>query len=275
LAVACICKGQSANGQIFLGASPEALGGAGRAANTALDAHFLNPAALALARGTNFGGAYQWGDPSLGTPSANTAYVITDNDQESIINGGVAYVTKSQSTPNNIQTDQDVSMDVAFHILPTLAVGVQGHRLFRQNTNAPGFTKYNLTAGALVTPTNWFGLAFVGYDLFNDPDIVLNPTFAVGLNFIILDIFRIRADASRPEELNPQHTGELNLGIEFSLGFDCYLRTGGEWNDVAKQTYYTAGFGFEGPKLNIAYAFRTNVNVNGDTYQTLETWLTF
>jgi len=275
LAVAYVCKAETASGQIFLGAGPEALGQAGRANNNGMDAHFLNPAGVAFSRGTNIGGVFQEGDLSQATPVNNYAFEIIDNDPESPLSGGLAYAYKRSSFSDHTLYDQDLSLSMAGHILPNVAFGIQGHRLFRQNSNGPAYTKYNTTVGLLAIPANWFGLALVGYDILGDADQVLIPTFAVGLNFIIMDILRIRFDATRPELQNPNHAAIMGGGTEFNLGYDVFLRAGGEWNNITTQTYFTAGLGFEGPKLNVGYAYRTNVNVDGDAFHTFQVWLTF
>lgn len=275
LAVAYVCKAETASGQIFLGAGPEALGGAGRANNNGMDAHFLNPAGVAFSRGTAFGGAFQEGDLTTGSPVNNYDLEVIDNDTSNIISGGIAYVTQRNSFPDHTLTTQDISISFAGHILPTIGLGVQGHRLFQQNSNGPSYVKYNTTIGVLAVPTPWFGLAFVGYDIFSDPEQVTIPTFAVGTNFVILDIFRIRADAARPELQNPSHAAIISGGIEFNLGYSILLRSGGEWNNITSQNYFCAGMGFEGPKLNVGYAYKTNVNVDGDAFHTFEAWLTF
>jgi hypothetical protein len=274
-AVSAVCLAETAFSQTFTGAPAEALGGAGRASSNPLDAHYLNPGAMVFAKGTNFGGTFQEGDISLSTPVNNYAFEITDNDIEKPVNGGVGYAYKRSSFPDHTVYDQDISISLAAHILPTIGFGVQVHRLFEQNSAGPSYTKYNSTLGVLAVPAPWFGLAVVAYDYLGDSDQVLIPTFAIGTNFVILDIMRIRADVVRPELKNPTHAAIYSLGDEFNLGYDFFLRVGGKWDTILTQTYVTVGLGFEGPKLNLGYAYRSNVNVDGDAYHTLETWLTF
>jgi hypothetical protein len=275
LAVSVFCLAESAFCQTFYGATVEAMGGAGRAAVNPIESHFLNPGAMVFSKGTNFGGVFQEGDISLPTPVNNYAFAITDNDVDKFVNGGVGYVYKRSSFPDHTLFDQDISISLAAHILPTIGVGFQFHRLFRQNSAGPAYVKYNSTVGFLAVPSPWFGLAFVAYDYLGDNDEVLIPTFAVGSNINILDIMRIRADVVRPELQNPTHAVVFSVGDEFILGYSLFLRVGGKWDLIQNQTYFSAGLGFEGPKLNVGYAYRNNVNVDGDAYHTIETWLTF
>ncbi len=200
---------------------------------------------------------------------------MTEVDPEKPLDGGLAYVYKRSSFPGYTIYDQDFSLSLGAKIIPTVGIGMQAHRLFRQNSSGPAYVKYNTTLGVLAVPKPWFGLAFVAYDIWGDSDEVLIPTLAVGMNFVIMDIFRIRGDAVRPELQNPSHNAIYSLGTEFSLGYDLFFRVGGKWDQIAYQTYFSAGLGFEGPNLNLGYAYRNNINVDGDAYHTLQAWLTF
>jgi hypothetical protein len=240
-----------------------------------MEAHFMNPGALPFGRGVNVGGAFQEGDMSLPTSVNNYDFEITENDPEKTLSGGIAYVTKRQSQPSYTIYDQDFSLSLAGKIFPNIGLGMQAHRLFQQNSAGPSYVKYNSTFGILAIPAQWFGLAFVVYDALGDTDQVLIPTFGIGTNFVVGEIVRIKGDVIRPELQNPNHNGIFSLGAEFILGYDLYLRVGGKWDEVANNTYASVGFGFEGPKLNVGYAYRSNVNVDGDAYHTFQTWLTF
>jgi hypothetical protein len=269
------CKPELLCAQTFFGAGTEALGEAGRAADVALDAHYLNPAALAFTRDSNGGMAYQMGDPTLSTPSSNTAFVITDNDPEKFVSGGVGFVNKRSSTPNNTIVDQDISIDVATKILPTIAVGLQTHRLFRMNNLQQGFTKYNVTGGIMVLPKPFLGFAIVAYDFMTDPDGDIIPVFALGAHIIIMDIMRIRMDATQPQAQNPNNGGTFNLGLELDGGSGFLFRGGGMWDTVNQKTLWSAGISWEGPRINAAYAYRSNAAIVGDNTQTFEVWLSF
>jgi hypothetical protein len=269
------CESPHSQAQTFFGAGTEALGRAGRAANVAQDAQFLNPAALSFAKDSNGGLAFQTSGITSATPVNGYAAVITDNDPEKFAAGGVGYVYRRSSFPDHIVTDQDISLDIAAKIVPTISLGVQTHTLFRQNTGAPGFTKYNATAGLMILPKPFLGFSLVFYDMFNDPDLQLIPTTAIGTHIIIMDIMRIRADITQPQFLNPNNGGTLNVGMELDGGSGFLFRFGGDWDTVNVKTYWTAGISWEGPRLNVAYAFRNDVAVSNNSTQTFQAWLSF
>ena len=83
------------------------------------------------------------------------------------------------------------------------------------------------------------------------------------------------ADITRQEKKNPDHQGTLNIGAEFESGEGFCLRTGGIWDSLTKQTYWTAGLGWSGPRLSIGYAYKNNVNIAADVAHTFQGWISF
>jgi hypothetical protein len=272
---AVICKSPLVFGQTFIGAAPEALGGTGRAATDALEAHYLNPAALAFTTGYKLGGTFQERNKATDSPSNAYAFVLTDNSGEKLAAGSFGYLHRRQSFPDHMVTDQDYSLNLARRILPTVAVGLQAHRLGREDSLGRSWTKYNSTLGVLVVPASYLGLAFVAYDMLNDDDLDMVPVLSLGLHVIVMDIMRIRADVTRQEKRNPNRAGTLGVGLEFDVGEGFLLRTGGKWDELNRKTEWSAGFGWHGPNLSVAYAYRGDVNVANDATHTFQAWLNF
>ena len=271
-----LSKVNPARGQTFLGAGPEALGQAGRAAVHPVDSHYLNPAALPFSKEMSFGTAYQMAAPSLPNPQNTFAIVVTDNGPDKPVTGSFGYLYRRSSFTDKTIVDQDFSLDFATKIFPTVSLGVQGRRLFRQVSNGgSGFTKHNVSAGVLVLPAPFLGFSFVAYDMLNDDDLDMIPVMSIGSHIVIMDIVRLRADVTRQEKLNPEKKGTLNLGMEITGAEGFFLRTGGAWDTLHNRTFWTGGLAWEGPKLCLAYAYRDNVNLAGDTAHTLEAWLNF
>jgi hypothetical protein len=265
----------SVNAQTLFTAGPEALGDAGRAAINPVDSHFLNPAAMAFTHGYNFGGVFQEGQLTSDSPKNNFGLVVSDNSPDTFAAASLGYAYKRQSYPNNVIIDQDFSLDVAVRIFPTISLGVQGHQLVESNPLAKNFTKYNVSLGALIVPTPIFGFSFTAYDVLNDDDLNMIPILSLGGHVIVMDILRFRADIWRLEKKNPNHAGSLGLGMEIVGAEGFLIRTGGLWDTLTAQTYWTAGIAWEGPRLSVAYGFKDNVNVAGDVAHTFQGWITF
>ncbi|MCC6276849.1 MAG: hypothetical protein IT289_02910 [Oligoflexia bacterium] len=263
-------------GQVFTGAATEALGGAGRAAVMPLESHYLNPAAVAFLKSSMYvGGAYQSLRGSIANPESTTAITIADSSSERIVSGGFGYVNKRQSSPAGIINDQDFSLSLSAKVIPTVGLGLSTRRLVRQNSNGPSWAKHNAGFGLLVVPIPVLGFSFTAHDMINDDALDMVPVLGLGTHVIIMDIVRFRADVSRQEKLNPEKKGTLNIGMEIDPGYGFQIRTGGWWDGLANQTYWTGGLAWIGPNLSLAYGVRNNVNVTGDTAHTFQAWLVF
>ncbi len=270
-----MCNLPFALGQTFLGAAPESMGDSGRAATDAIESHYLNPAALAFTKDYHMGGVFQEARIGLETPANNYAFVVTDNSPDKFAAAGLGYVYKRSSFVDRTYIDQDFSLSFAGKVLPTFSLGMQGHRLVRQVSGGGGFVKHNLTFGTLIVPSRFLGVAVVAYDMLADDDLDLVPVIALGVHVVVLDIIRLRADIARQEKRNPDRQGSLGLGLEIVGGYGFLVRTGGLWDNLNRQTFWSTGLGWEGPNLSLAYAYKTNINVAGDSTHTFQTWLNF
>jgi hypothetical protein len=275
LGLLSVCKPQYSQAQSFFGAAPEALGEAGRGAVNGIDSHYLNPAAIAFTQDYSVGATFQTARATLGNPENTTAFTVTDNSADKVLAGGFGYYYKRSSQPDRQIIDQDFSVSLAARFLQRVGFGVQGRRLFRMNNMAPGFTKHNITVGALVVPAPFIGFGLVGYDLLNDDDLDMVPSVGLGSHLIIMDIIRFRADVTRQEKRNPEKKGSLNLGMEINAGEGFQLRVGGIWDGLNNKTYWTTGLAWEGPKLSVAYALKNNASITDDTTHTFQAWLQF
>ncbi len=235
----------------------------------------MNPATLVFANDYMLGGAYQIVRPDGDNPIASSAIVVTDNSPGTAIGAGLGYVYKRNSFPDHVVTDQDYSIRGWFRFLPKLSVGFSGRRLVRQSTNAIGWAKHNVTAGALIQAAAFWNLAVVAYDMLNDDDLDMIPVIALGSEINVMGILKIRTDMTRQEKKNPEKKAGFNAGVEFDLGEGFGLRTGGIWDVLNAQTYWTLGLGWVGPKLSAGYAYKNNVNVAKDISHTLQVWVVF
>lgn len=251
------------------------MGQAGRAASDSIDAQYLNPAALPFGKSYNFGFVYQSERAALENPVNRYAIVVTDNSGENGVTGGAGYLYRRSSFPNKTIVDQDFSLSFAGKLRTNWSIGIQGRRWFRQDNQGPNWTKHNIALGTMVVPADYLSFAFVAYDVLKDDDLDMIPVLALGSHFIIMDIIRLRADVSRQEKRNPNHEGVLNLGMEINAQEGFLFRVGGIWDELQKKRFFTAGLGWEGPRLSVAYAYRKNVDLTDDTVHTFQAWLAF
>lgn len=275
LVLVFFCKLSSLHAQIYTSAQAQGTGEAGRAGYDPLGSHFLNPATLVESTGYMMGGAYQITRPDSQNPVSHTAIVVTDNSPSALIAAGVGYVNKRSSFDDRIITDQDFSLSLGVRVLPKLSLGWQGRRLVRQNTNGPSWAKHNMSAGFLLMPAAFMQLSFVAYDFLTDDDLDMIPVLAIGSQFDVMGILKLKADILRQEKRNIEKKTNLNAGAEFDLGEGFLFRSGGVWDTLNNQTYFTLGLGWMGPRLSAAYAYKNNINVARDISHNFQLWIAF
>jgi hypothetical protein len=251
------------------------MGEAGRAGFDPFGAHYMNPATLVLGSGYMLGGAFQSTNAQLESPSVNTALVVADYTPDKIANASAGYVYKRFSYPDRTNTQQDFSLAFGFRILPKLAVGLLAHQLYGQGSNSAGFRQNNISPGLLFSVAPFWNLALVGYDVLDDSSGNMTPVSALGTEFNVLGILKLRGDIVRPEKSNPNRSANLNAGVEFDLTEGFLLRTGGIWDTVRSETYWTLGLGWMGPRLCAAYAYKNNVNLAGAVTHVFQMWVSF
>ncbi|MBK9293811.1 MAG: hypothetical protein IPM57_05090 [Oligoflexia bacterium] len=265
----------SAHAQIFTSAQSQATGEAGRASYDFVGSHFLNPATLVESTGYVLSSAYEMARIDSSNPTTKTVFAITDNAPTSMVAAGFGYVNFRQSFHDKIITDQDFSLSIGARVLPKLSLGWLGRRLVRQNTNGPAWAKHNMNLGALIMPAPFMRLALVGYDVLTDDDLDMIPVLAIGSQFDIMGVFKLKADILRQEKSNPEKKTNLNAGMEFILGEGFNLGSGGIWDTLNNKTYLTLGLGWFGPRLSAAYAYKTDVNAARDFSHNMQLWIVF
>lgn len=270
-----VCQGRLAFGQVFFDAMSESMGRSGRAAIGAINSHFLNPAGLPFSKGYTLGGVYKEERGGKENPANTYGVVIVDNGPDSPMTGGLSYIYNRKSQPDKTVTDQDFLLSFGGKIKQTISLGIQGHRLVRRDDHGPGFEKHNIGFGALFVPKAFLGFSFVAYDVLKDDDLDMIPVLGFGTNLVILDVVRVTADITKPQKKNPNDEGVLGMGVEFNGEYGLKFRAGGQWDQVAKERFVSLGFGFDGPKLSLGYAYRKNIDVAYDAGHTIQAWLVF
>jgi hypothetical protein len=250
-------------------------GETGRASVDPFGSHFMNPATLVGTHDYNLGAAYSVNRPDGNNPVVSNAFLISDNSPASLVSAAAAYVYKRSSFDSQTLIDQDFSMSFAFRFLKRLSVGALGHRLVRQNNVGPGWAKHNMTLGVWFAPLPIWNLGVVGYDVLTDDDLDMLPVLALGSEISVMGLLKIKTDILRQEKRNPEKKINLNAGIEFDLGEGFNLRTGGIWDTLNNNTYWTLGLGWAGPRLSAGYAYKNNVNISKEITHLFQLWLSF
>lgn len=268
-------KANIASSQSFYPGASESMGETGRASVESIDAHFLNPAALPFAHNQyEFGSFYRSEKPTQPDPTTQFGFVAVDNSPEGAFVGGAHFLQSRRAFPDHQITDKEIGISGATYVLPKMALGAMGRRVERQDQGR-SWTKHNMNVGALVVPAEWLGVGVVGYDILNDDDLDMVPQLGLGLHFNVMDVFKFKADVTRFEKKNPEKKAKLGLGLDLDAGEGFAIRTGGIWDSLINQRYWTGGIAWNGPKLCFDYAYKGNWDVAGDFAHTFDLRLVF
>ncbi|MDG0815056.1 PorV/PorQ family protein [Bdellovibrio svalbardensis] len=241
----------TASAQVYKSSASTATGGTGRAAIEPGDVLLLNPATLPHLKGRFLVGSFAKDD---------LVASLSDNTEESALPAGFSFVQKKSDTSFGELKQQDLAVTLAEFIVNKWSVGLTIHYLEQKIPNA-SYTQTNADLGFMYTPKANIGLGLVVYNAFGEKDTVpkefREKTSVVGgVNYIYRDSMRFRFDASSESF--------FGVGLETYLNKFLITRFGYSDDTDDKRQLLSAGFGFNGPRFQINYAYQGNTQKSGD-----------
>lgn len=264
-----------------VGTASSGLGGAGRAATDAVEAGWLNPAALVHVRSYHFAASSQQSRRDNGDGYRDGAIMLADGGEEKLASGSFSYIQRStlRAGPGGVSAEQkDFQGSLAMFVPGTRAsIGATYRRLIHAQSGAD-LTQDTYTVGFLMPLTQELGLAVVGQDLAGgsgaaEPEARIVPSIAFGLHAGLMSILQLRADLSRPirDVANPRN--DIRVGIESWFRPDFAFRLGGAWLENRDEMWLTTGLGFRGPRLSFGYSFEKELRSSDGTRHTFDLWM--
>jgi hypothetical protein len=239
--------------QVYNTSVSAATGGTGRAAVQAGDANYMNAATLVHLRGRHFYSSFGKDEMALS---------FSDNTNESTMPAGIAYISEKKDlvgTEDKLE-EHDFSLSLAEFAYKGFSVGVTGHYL-EQKLPEDNYRQGNADLGMAFTPNGSWGFGLVVYNVLGaqksvPEELRKKTTAGAGVNYIYQRLARFRLDVTSEKELMG--------GMESYLSRWFILRFG-YLNDSEKQRQVaSAGFGFDGPRFGVNYAYQGNVKESGD-----------
>jgi hypothetical protein len=267
-----------AQAQLFTGTIAGGTGNAGRAAIEPSESAFLNPATVAYFGNYVLSGQYQTGELNPTTDFNTYALQISDGSPQNLIPGALSFVHNVVKLPGGggdlKQTDFQVTLGEMF--LSRFSFGLSIHHLIQEGAGLKD-RQTNANLGFMFTPTERIGFGLVGYDLVPAEDSVtparqLQPSYALGSNFILSDEFQFRADVVKP---GVGSRGRMDVGVGLQSFFNQFLsvRLGLQAKETAGETNVTAGLGYRGPRISLDYSFQQDTRAAGSTRHLVDLWL--
>jgi len=265
-----------AHGEHFSGPISKASGGAGRAGLQGMESAFINPALVPLLKASEM--AVYFHDGYIGRQQHRNAYGIgiVDSGKEVLFPGAAHYV-RTHDTGRSIGGASGELWHLAFgkNVTNRLAVGASAYRLVYDVERDRGYTQWNGSLGLLALITENIGVAYVLDNLAKPGSEVprgLREDMRQGLGFygLVADLARIRADVSRLEKHNPEHKLTYALALETMTSPWLLFRGGFKRDELADTRFWTTGFGFNGPRLRVDYAFEKNAKGTGGAVHSVD-----
>lgn len=242
----------------------KSLGGAGRATTSGAEGPFLNPATLAINQNFQVGLFYGATNTESSGSSRDLAGIFIDNNPDSPVASSLSYARRSIEGPFGFMDQrEDFVLSFGKTLLERVSFGLNV-RYFRTSPNF-GASKvlWNIGTGFLWSPMEDLGLALVFENMLDEHTPDQRPAVALGSHYLFMDITRFRLDLEAPQKFNNSNRLNVMAGLEFPLPVGLALRTGHRWDEVQDARYWTAGLGWEAPKLSLDYAYEQNSAVSG------------
>jgi hypothetical protein len=248
--------------QEFSGPIASSTGGAGRGSALGPDAHFLNPAGLSFIEG--FFGSYLNRSESFQNYDAinDWAVQLTDAHEGALVPAAFSYISTDRITSGRRFSETNYQLSMATRIIQRWSVGAVGRRW--DETNAGGVTEeiWQLGVGVLGYPLDGFSVGFTANNMLDEHTSRIRPELGLGSEVFFEDIFRVRVDGIYPTKFNPRKKGILAAGVETIFDNGMRVRMGSQWDDVENNAKWTAGVGWEGPRISLQYAFEHDYRVD-------------
>ncbi len=251
--VLLFCFSFSSNAITTAGAISSATGGTGRGTIEPVDSILLNPAIVAQLNAKFFSVNYtknQWG------------ITIADNGKEALFPAALAFVHSETDLVNT----QQISLVLSKLIAPYLSIGATISMVDYDQQKVVTDQKYRQTTGQVAVaymPSKDFGFGLVANKIYSndiqlDPNLQLQKTFGIGMNYTYLSFIRLRLDVESAPE-NKTNRLVYMSGLETYINDWIVVRLGYQNNNVVQKNFATAGLGFAGPQFGLHYGYMHNV----------------
>lgn len=268
-----------AQAQVFTPTIASGTGGAGRAAIDGGESAFMNPASTAHLRNYFIGLHYNRADHPIEGDYSRYAIQIADGTEGNLIRGSASYYRNSiELRGGGSRTDQDFQIGIGGFAMPRFALGLSAHYL-QQSGQGRDDSQINTNFGAIWSPIDSLGLAFVAYDFAPvSPDVMagrkLVPTYALGAQYVLSEFARFRLDMVRPDlQVWKERRQNVQGGLESFFANMFVFRLGYGAMEVDNQSVVTASLGYRGPRLSLDYSFQKDIRSEGNVRHFVDLWL--
>lgn len=264
----------------FRGPQSTAQGGTGVAGLGSSESVFVNPALIPLIPGYEALGHYRDGQRDAGQNRNAWGATLMDNGSDVALAGTLSYLRLRDTGLAGDPAEGELwQAGFGKDFENRLALGASVYRLEYEVTNR-SYTQWNYSLGTVWMPVEGF---VVGYVLSNlalpggdtPAGIRQDLRQTLGTNIQLGEIARLRVDLTRNERRNPDKKLDLGIGTESMTSKFILMRLGYRRELSSDLTFWTAGIGFNGPRLRVDYAFEKNQERAGGALHSVDMTLPF
>lgn len=248
-----------ASANFFRGPISSAMGGAGRAGISSSEGAFLNPAVIPLVRNYEFILFYRDGYLDEGQHRQGLMVGAVDNS-EGVFFPGAGHYGKIRDTGRSVGGAEGEIWHLAGAYLfsDRLSVGFSAYRLLFDDP-IKEYVQWNASLGTVILVNDFISVAYV-LDNLGKPGSEVprgmrqDMRQSIGIFGRVEDILGARFDIEREERFNEDKKMTYMAGIESLMSEFFVIRLGYRAEELADQRFWTAGFGFNGPRLKMDYS---------------------
>lgn len=250
-----------ASAQDFSGPIASSTGGAGKGSALGPDAHFLNPAGLAYLEGLFVNYLYRFEEIPDHDRTKDWAVQLTDAHQGAYVPAAISYVNTDKSVSGRQITETVYQLTAAARMIERMSIGVVGKRWEQTRSGQAAEQIWQLGFGLLGYPAEGLSFGLTADNILDEHVATMRPELGLGGEVFYQDLFRVRLDGIYPTKFNPNKKGIVATGFEMLFESGMRMRFGSRWDDVENNAKWTAGLGWEGPRISLHYSFERDYRV--------------
>ncbi|MBY0384783.1 hypothetical protein K2X05_06450 [bacterium] len=263
-----------------VGSTADAMGGAGIAGAHPYESAILNPAAMVEFKSSFMGlqGMSSEVDPQL--EQKQYSIFFTDAGDMTMFPGALMYRWRTNEILGQKVREQHIQLSGAAALTKKMSVGVSAYKIRTDLASGEDYNQYNADVGTYWLALEQLSVGAVFRGVLGSKNTVwapsqVLPSAGIGAEYKLYEMFKFRYDINYVLEQNSNQRFRHQLGGEVRYDFLLVLRTGFNQDDRIGENRWTAGIGWDGPRLKLAYAFQKADRRNSGQTHSIDMWLDF
>ncbi len=260
---------QRVNAHLYPGPISSSLGEAGVANIDPVEGPFFNPAILPQLK-KEFQSGFVFGQGST-IETRDDRYwgvMLSDCSKGNYFPASASYVSSRTTFGNFDPADEKYfTLGGGGFVWRQVSLGLSLNRRETQFPTTEKLVQNNFTLGILYPFSANFALGAAAQNLANPDGVIpsyleLPAKIGLGIYYVYLQKFHIRADVTQAVRRNPHNQLAYGIGIDSRFAEFFAARLGYLLDNLTDRHVLTAGIGFVGPRLSLSYGYQVE-NQNG------------